>query len=438
MNDLNQELLSFLAASPSVFHTVATIRKSLDAAGFIRLKEGQRWDIQPGNAYYTVRNDSSIIAFRIPAELEDYHFQLAAAHGDSPTFKVKAEPELTGPGEYLRLNVEAYGGMLDYTWLDRPLSVAGRVLVWENGKLVSRLLHMDRDILLIPSVAIHMNRNANSGLSFNRQVDLCPLFSAGSLKKGGFDGMLADALGIPADDIIGKDLYLVNRQQGIVWGWKDEFVSAPKLDDLQAAFAALSGFLSADDSGSVSVYCCFDNEEVGSNTMQGAMSTFLPDTLRRLNRALGKSEDDYLAAVAKSFLVSFDNAHAVHPNHPEKTDAANCCYLNRGIVVKENAAQKYTTDAFSRAVFTEICRKAGVPVQLFANRSDSAGGSTLGNLSNTQVSLHAVDIGLPQLAMHAAYETAGSLDTDYAVRALRAYYETKITLDEAESAVLME
>lgn len=436
MNEYSQELLSFIAASPSVFHTVSTIRSRLDAAGFTRLKEGRQWDIRQGQGYYVIRNDSSILAFRIPVVLEDYHFQLAAAHGDSPTFKIKAEPELSGPGEYLRLNVEAYGGMLDYTWLDRPLSVAGRVLVREGNRLVSRLLSLDRDILLIPSVAIHMNRNANSGLAFNRQVDLCPLFSAGALKKGGFDHMLADALDVSADSILGKDLYLVNRQPGRVWGWKDEFVSAPKLDDLQAAYAALEGFLSAGDSGAISVYCCFDNEEVGSNTMQGAMSTFLPDTLRRLNRALGKSEDDYCAAVANSFLISFDNAHAVHPNHPEKTDAANCCYLNKGIVIKENAAQKYTTDAFSRAVFSELCRKAEVPFQLFANRSDSAGGSTLGNISNTQVSLHAVDIGLPQLAMHAAYETAGAFDTGYAVNALRFYYETNIRLDETEFAVL--
>lgn len=433
MNERNQELLSFIADSPSVFHTVASIRKRLDAAGFLRLKEGQGWQVQNGQGYYVVRNDSSVIAFRVPAEMKDYHFQLAAAHGDSPTFKIKSEPELSGPGEYLRLNVEAYGGMLDYTWLDRPLSVAGRVLLRDGDRLVSRLLYPDKDILLIPSLAIHMNRNANSGLSFNRQIDLCPLFSAGKLNKGGFDGMLAEVLDVPAENIVGKDLYLVNRQPGIVWGWQEEFISAPKLDDLQAAYAALTGFLSAGDSGAVSVYCCFDNEEVGSNTMQGAMSTFLPDTLRRLNRALGKAEDDYHAAVARSFLVSFDNAHAVHPNHPEKTDAANCCHLNKGVVIKENAAQKYTTDAFSRAVFTELCRKAGVPFQLFANRSDSAGGSTLGNISNTQVSLHAVDIGLPQLAMHSAFETAGGLDTQYAVDALLAYYGTLLRLDEAEA-----
>ena len=433
MNELNRGLLSFIAASPSVFHTVASIRERLDSAGFTRLKEGQSWALQSGQGYYTVRNDSSIIAFRIPAELRDYHFQLAAVHGDSPTFKLKAVPELAGPGEYLRLNVEAYGGMLDYSWLDRPLSVAGRVFVRDGGKLLSHLLYLDKDILLIPSVAIHMNRNANSGIAFNRQVDLCPLFSAGGLEKGGFDRMLAEALDVEPDSIVGKDLYLVNRQAGCVWGCQDEFVSSPKLDDLQAAYAALTGFLSAADSGAVSVYCCFDNEEVGSNTMQGAMSTFLPDTLRRLNRALGRSEDDYHAAVAKSFLVSFDNAHAVHPNHPEKTDSANCCWLNQGIVIKENAAQKYTTDAFSRAVFTELCRKSEVPVQLFANRSDSAGGSTLGNISNVQVSLHALDIGLPQLAMHSAYETAGSRDTQYAVTALQAYYGTLLRIDESDA-----
>ena len=436
MTDCNQALLAFLAESPSVFHACKAMRRRLDEAGFTYLREGQRWSLRPGMNCYTVRSDSSLIAFRVPDEMRDYHFQLSAAHGDSPVYKVKAEPELSGAGGYVKLNVEAYGGMLDYTWLDKPLTVAGRVLVRTENGVVSRLVYPDRDLLLIPSVAIHMNREANNGLRLNRQVDLCPLFSAGKLKPGDFDKLIAAELGVEPADILGKDLFLVNRQPGRVWGAENEFLSAPKLDDLQAAFAALTGFLEAEGSGAVSVFCCFDNEEVGSNTKQGAMSTFLSDTLRRLNGALGFDTEDLHAALAKSFLVSFDNAHAVHPNHPELTDAANFCLLNKGIVIKENAAQKYTTDAFSRAVFREICQKADVPVQLFANRSDSAGGSTLGNLSNTQVSLHALDIGLPQLAMHSAYETAGSADTQYAVEALRCFYSTLLLLDEAAGFTL--
>ena len=245
--------------------------------------------------------------------------------------------------------------------------------------------------------------------------------------------MIASELGVAKEDILGKDLFLVNRQPGTIWGYGDEFISSPKLDDLQCAFVSLEAFLQAENEKTVNVYCCFDNEEVGSNTKQGAMSTFLQDVLHRIHAGLGKSLEDYYRAVAASFLVSCDNAHAVHPNHPEKTDAVNCAWMNKGIVIKESANQKYTTDAFSRAVFTALCQQADVPVQNFANRSDSAGGSTLGNLSNTQVSVHAVDIGLPQLAMHSCYETAGVKDIDYAIRGLKKFYETNIQIEEAEA-----
>ena len=428
----SNELLAFIERCPSAFHTVHEIAGRLEQAGFTYLPEAAHWELCAGSSYYTTRNGSSIIAFRVGAELSDYHFQLCASHSDSPSYKIKNEAELDGAGEYLRLNVEAYGGMIDSTWFDRPLGVAGRVLVRENGAVVSRLFDADRDLLLIPNVAIHFNREINNGYKYNRQVDLCPLFSAGELKKGAFDAFVAGQLGVGVDDILGKDLFLVNRQKGAVWGACGEFVSSPKLDDLQCAYASLQAFLQAENEQAVNVYCCFDNEEVGSNTKQGAMSTFLADVLERINAALGKTREEYLQAQARSFLVSCDNAHAVHPNHPQKTDAENCVWMNRGIVVKESANQKYTTDAFSRAVFTELCARAQVPVQSFANRSDSAGGSTLGNLSNTQVSMHAVDIGLAQLAMHSSYETAGARDTEYAVRALRMFYRTNVRIEEAE------
>lgn len=468
---ISEELLEFAGKSPSAFHAVANIAGYLEARGFRYLPETEKWDIAEGCGYYTTRNGSSIIAFRIGQNArsawsawsagsawsgsEGGGFRICASHSDSPTYKIKNVPELEGPGEYLRLNVEAYGGMIDSTWLDRPLSVAGRVLVREKsgsavkdggggqcgcgsvaGSVIrSRLLDIDRDILLIPNVAIHMNREINSGYKFNRQVDLCPLFSAGALKKGAFDRMIADELGVEPEDILGKDLFLVNRQKPVLWGVENEFISAPGLDDLQCAFASLKAFAGSSCDGAVNVYCCFDNEEVGSNTKQGAMSTFLHDTLQRINSGLGGSEGDYRMAVARSFMVSCDNAHAVHPNHPEKTDAENRVFLNKGVVIKESANQKYTTDAFSRAVFSEICREAGVPVQHFANRSDSAGGSTLGNLSNIQVSMHAVDIGLPQLAMHSSYETAGSMDTKYAVDALMRFYSTDIEITDGGAVI---
>lgn len=430
--EVSKELISFISNSPSMFHSISTIETYLTEAGFTYLPEGQAWQIEKGHTYYTTRNHSSIIAFHVGEQLDDYHFQMTASHSDSPTYKVKTVPELNGPHEYLRLDVEGYGGMIDSTWFDRPLSVAGRVLVKTVQGIENRLLYIDKDILMIPNLAIHMNRSVNDGYKYNRQVDLCPLFSCGALKNGAFDQMVADELGVQVEDILGKDLFLVNRQAATIWGWKDEFVSSPKLDDLQCAFVSLKAFLASSNPHAINVYTCFDNEEVGSNTKQGAMSTFLQDVLKRINYSLHMSEDAYYQAIARSFLVSCDNAHALHPNHSEKSDVVNCTFMNKGIVIKESANQKYTTDAFSRAVFTSICQKANVPVQFFANRSDMVGGSTLGNLSNTQVSVNAVDIGLAQLAMHSSFETGGILDTAYAIEALTTYYGTNIKITESQ------
>ena len=434
--EVTAELVEFIRQSPSMFHAVATARCMLDGAGFSYLPEGEPWRMGLGGAYYTVRNGSSLVAWRVGRRLDDYHFQIAAAHTDSPTFKVKAVPELAGPREYLRLDVEGYGGMIDSTWFDRPLGVAGRAIVRDGDRLESRLVNIQKDVMLFPNVAIHFNRRVNEGYAYNKQVDLCPLFSAGALHAGAFDAMVAEAAGVEPSQLVARDMYLANHQPASIWGWRDEFVSAPKLDDLQCAFAALKALVASGCEGHVSVCALFDNEEVGSGSMQGAKSTFLRDVLERISSALGKTADEYRRAVARSFLVSCDNAHAVHPNHPEKTDEVNAPQLNRGVVVKEAANQKYTTDAFSRAVFCELCRRAGVPVQAFANRSDSAGGSTLGNLSAAQVSLHAVDVGLPQLAMHSAYETAGTRDTAWGIRALSAFFETDVRLGDGESVAL--
>lgn len=431
-----RDMVEFVNECPSMFHTVAAVRRRLDAAEFTYLPEGKPWRVERGGAYYTVRNNSSIIAFKVGDELDDYHFQVTAAHSDSPTYKVKAVPELTGPGEYIRLNVEAYGGVMDHTWFDKPLSVAGRVLVRSGQRVESRLFAPDADLLLIPRVPIHLDHQANSGFAPNRAVDLCPLFSAGKLERGAFDAMVAQELGVAPDAVLARDLFLVNRQQARVWGWANEFVSAPRLDDLGCAYISLRAFLASGNKHDVSVFCCFDNEEVGSNTKQGAMSTFLRDALARLNGALGFTLEDLQCAVAKSMLVSCDNAHAVHPNHPERYDEGNRVWLNRGLVVKEAANQKYCTDAFSAAVFSAVCEDAGVPLQRFANRSDMPGGSTLGNLSNMQVSMHGVDVGLPQLAMHSSYETAGVADVRLGTRALQAFFDANVRIDGADAATL--
>lgn len=435
-----QELVDFIAECPSMFHTAHAACARLDAAGFTYLPESHVWDVVPGGRYYTTRNGSSVIAFAVGEyALEDrdaFHFQLTAAHADSPTFKVKSAPELEGPESYLRLNVEAYGGMIDYTWFDRPLSLAGRVLVRNGSAIESRLVALDEDVALIPSLAVHLDRAVNDGFAPNRAIDLCPLFSAGELGAGAFDAMLAQSLGVEPQQILARDLFLYSRQKGCIWGAAGEFVSSPKLDDLMCAFASLKAFLASENDMCVKVWCCFDNEEVGSNTKQGAMSTILRDTLERMCGCLGLSREDYHRAVAQSMLVSCDNAHAIHPNRTEKYDAGNRCYLNGGIVIKEAANQHYCTDAFSRAAFAAVCDDAGVPYQTFANKSDQAGGSTLGNLSNTQVSMHAVDVGCPQLAMHSSYETSGVRDASLAIAALTAFYEADIRIDGAQGATL--
>ncbi len=426
-------LCNFLRQCPSAYHTVQVLVTRLEAAGFVRLAEGEPWRIKQGGRYYVTRNGSSIIAFVVGNEIETPYFSIAASHSDSPTFKVKAVPEIAGPGDYVRLNVEGYGGIIERSWLDRPLSLAGRVMVEEDGNARCMLFAPDEDLLLIPSVAIHQDRNVNNEGALNRQVDLCPLFLASGTSESSFVSMLAKRLGVLDAQVISHDLVLVNRQRPAVWGSAEEFVSGPRLDDLQCAYASFEAFLEASESQSTKVFACFDNEEVGSGSMQGALSTFLPTTLERLCDSMGLGRSEYLRAISNSFLVSCDNAHAVHPNHPELYDECNRAWLNGGVVIKESASQRYTTNAVTRAFFRMLCHRAGVPTQTFANRSDSPGGSTLGNLLMRQLSMRAVDVGLPQLAMHSSYETAGVHDTAHLVRALREIYSLEYSFDVDES-----
>lgn len=433
---LADRLCGFLSQSPSSFHAIEAIRARLDAHDFACLDEGEIWDVKPGKRYYTTRGGSSILAFKVGERLEHPRFSVCVSHSDSPTYKIKAVPELAGPSSYVRLNVEGYGGAIDRTWLDRPLSVAGRVMVEEFGNVSSRLFAPDEDLLVVPSVAIHQNREVNKGGSINRQVDMCPLYSAAGGEADGFVQMIADRFGVLPAQVLAYDLVLANRQKPTVWGVAHEFVSAGRLDDLQCAFASLEAFVESSNTSRISVYGCFDNEEIGSGTRQGALSTFLADVLERICECLGMTRSDYLRGVQNSFVVSCDNAHAVHPNHSELYDETNRAWLNQGVVIKESAPMRYTTDAQSRALFELVCRRAGVPVQPFANRSDSAGGSTLGNLLVRNVSMRSVDIGLPQLAMHSSYETAGVRDTAFLVRALSEFYEADYAFCEDGSIVL--
>lgn len=419
----NRELFDFIEASPTAFHAVAAMRERLDQAGYEALREGEVWHLRPAGRYYVIRNGSALIAFRIPGGT--WHgFQIMASHSDSPAFKLKENPQLS-EGPYEKLNVEKYGGMLCASWLDRPLSVAGRLLYREGGRIRTRLVNLDRDLVLIPSLAVHINKEANHDFSYRVQKDLLPLYSEGQ-GKGGLLSQAAEAAGLSVREILGSDLYLYNRQKGSVWGAAEEFLSIGRLDDLQCVFASLTGFLMAGEGESLPVHCVFDNEEVGSSTKQGAGSAFLRDTLLRICEGLSETEGGYRRRLAASFMLSADNAHGLHPNYPEKSCPTNRPLLNGGIVLKHSGSQRYTTDAMSAAVVREICKRAGVPVQNFVNHADLPGGSTLGHISSGQVACNCADIGLAQLAMHSAYETAGARDTAYLIRAARVFYESAV------------
>ena len=416
-----ETLFEFISASPSAYQAAAHASALLADAGYTRLSESDCWDLTPGKGYFVTRNGSSIIAFRLPVS-PDTGFMIAAAHLDSPSFKIKENAMLEG-GEYVRLSTEKYGGMLCASWMDRPLSVAGRLLLRTPTGVETRLVDFQKPIALIPNVAIHMNRQANDGFAYNPAVDMLPLYAAKN-KAGAFFDALAALAGCRREDILSHDLFLYNPQPGCEWG---DFISAPRLDDLQCAYAALHALLDIEPAASVPVCALFDNEEVGSQTKQGAASTFLSDVLGRIASSLGLTDEAGKRMIASSLMVSCDNAHAIHPNHPEYADKNHTVTLNGGVVIKYNANQRYTSDAVSAALFRLLCEKAGVPVQLYANRADMPGGSTLGNIANTQVSLNTVDIGIAQLAMHSSYETAGKADTAHMTTALRALFSSSVT-----------
>ena len=426
--DVTDKMLQFIDASPTCFHVVDNLKEQLLKAGYQELKESEEWKLSPsdgkkGNGkYFVTRNDSSIISFRIPKK--DFKgFYMMASHSDSPSFKIKENPEMEAGGAYIKLNVEKYGGMLCAEWFDRPLSVAGRLIVKDKKtKIASRLVNVDRDLLMLPALAIHMNREANDGYKYNAQSDMLPIFGDADAKDKFFD-IVAEAAGVKREDILGHDLFLYNRVKPTVWGADSEFIASSRLDDQECVYTTFEGFMNSEDSDNVAVHCVFDNEEVGSGTKQGAASTFLKDTLTRINFSLGRTSEQYFTAVANSFMVSADNAHAIHPNHLDKADPVNRPVMNKGIVIKYNANQKYTTDAVSAATFKLICDKAEVPYQSFTNRSDMPGGSTLGNISTSQVAVNTVDIGLAQLAMHSPYESAGAKDPEYMARAAKCFYE---------------
>ncbi len=405
-----EKFFEFIDNSKSVYHTVAEVARVLEANGYEKLSESDTWSLRAGGKYYVVRDGSSVIAFRNNGG----KFVIAASHSDSPAFLVKCD---SAGGAYVKLDTEKYGGLIHYTWMDKPLTVAGRAVVSVGGRLETRAVDIGERRVVIPSLAIHLNRTVNDGCKLSPASDLIPLASLSSSGTRLSD-IIAESAGVEKGDVVSHQLYLVNAAPAISVGYDNELVLAPRLDDLACVYASLQAFISGTSEENTPVLAIFDNEEVGSETKQGAASTFLYDTLSRI------AKDDYRERIAGSFMVSADNAHAIHPNHPELADKNNAPTLGGGIVIKHNANQRYTTEAVSEAIFKTACNAANVKTQSYFNRPDQPGGSTLGSISDTKVSLHTVDIGIPQLAMHSATEccaVSDILDMEKALAALFAH-----------------
>lgn len=426
-----QNLINFLNASPVNFLAVKTIKEALHEAGFRGIRATDSLgDIKAGDQLFFTKNDSSIYAMRIGKKnLADNGFHLICAHCDSPTFRIKPNAEITCEGGITKLNTEVYGGPIMSTWFDRPLSLAGRVIV-RTGDVMNpetKLLHVKRPLLQISNLAIHFNRQVNDGVRLSKQKDMLPILGIveNELERGNMlTNVITKELGLKASDILDFDLYLYDATPACTFGMHDEFISSGRLDDLSMVHAGMTALLNCGDEipETTQVLAVFDNEETGSQTKQGAGSPFLGSLLQRIVLAEGGNADDYYRSVEKAFMISADNAHAWHPNYPEKYDPTNHPVLGGGPVIKFNAAQKYASDAVSAAVFAGICEKVGVPCQRFVNHSDVAGGSTLGNILASSLPLRGVDMGNPILAMHSARETASTADHIYCIKAFTEFY----------------
>lgn len=426
--ELAENLIDFIYESPSAFHAVKSIKEVLAKKEFIELNEGERWELEKGGKYYVVRNDSAIISFIVGnGIIAKKGFKIIGAHTDSPSFRIKPSPEITAERNYVKLNTEVYGGPILNTWLDRPLSLAGRVAVKGKNLLYpeSALVNIKRPIMIIPNLAIHMNRAINKGVELNKQTDVLPLLGIinDTLEK---DNLLvktiAKEFNIKPEEILDFDLFLYEYDRGNIMGLNNEFVSSSRLDDLEMVHAGVIALSNSDATEATSILACFDNEEVGSSTKQGADSELLASTLERIVISFGGDREDYFRALYKSFMISADAAHAVHPNRGDKSDPTNRPIINKGPVIKISSNQKYTSDSNSIAVYEAICEKAKVPVQKFVNRSDEPGGSTIGPISSTHVGIRSVDIGTPLLAMHSVRELCGVDDHFYVKKSFEEFY----------------
>ena len=418
------DLMAFLDASVVNFLAADEICRRLEAASFRRLDAADSWDLQPGGKYFTVKNNSAVMAWRMPSTSNQGGIpacHIISAHSDSPGFRIKPKAAIRTEGGVVKLNTEVYGGPILYTWFDRPLSIAGRVIL-DSGNVLEpeiRTVCIRRPLLTIPHLAIHFNRQVNEGNPLAKQKDMLPVIGVvnDALEADNLlINLVAGELGVPAEKILDFDLSLFDTTPACTLGLHNEYITSGRIDDLSMAHAAISALIDApEESADIRVAAIFDNEETGSGTKQGAASPLLMDTLRRIFSIQGHSEEDYLRSVARSFMISADNAHGLHPNYPEKQDPTSHPLLGHGPVIKINANCKYMTDAESAAIYAGICKKAGVPVQYFVNHSDVAGGSTLGNILTSQINLRGVDMGAALWAMHSVRETASTADVDYII-----------------------
>jgi len=426
---LAQNLIDFIYDSPTSYHVVAKVKEDLLKKDFVEIKEEEKWNLKKGGKYFVTKNDSALTAFVVGmGKIEENGFKIIGAHTDSPSFRIKPKPEMIVDNIYVKLNTEVYGGPILNTWMDRPLAIAGRVTLRSENILYpeTKLVNIKRPIMIIPNLAIHMNRNVNTGIELNKQKDTLPLLSmvSGELEKNNYlMSAIAKEVSVDIKQIIDFDLYLYEYEKGSIIGLNNEFISSSRLDDLAMVHAGTRALSKINAVQATNVMVCFDNEEVGSSTKQGADSNMLVDILERITISLDGNREDFLRAISKSFIISADNAHALHPNSPEKNDPTNKSYMNKGPVIKISANQSYTTDSNSDSVYELICAKAGVPVQKFVNRSDARGGSTIGPISSTHLNIRSVDVGSPTLAMHSIRELGGVIDHFYVAKSFEEYYK---------------
>ena len=423
-----KKLMDFIDASHSQFHATKKVEEILIKEGFEKVDFQDKWELKKEGKYYVTKNSSAIIAFIIgKGEIEEDGFKLVGAHTDSPTFRIKPDPEMTVEGKYLKLNTEVYGGPILNTWFDRPLSMAGRVSIKTENPLKPKelLVDIEKPIMIIPNLSIHMHKGVNDGLKINPQTETLPLLATinDKFEKDNFLlGLIAENLDVKVEDVLDFELFLYDVEKGSLVGLNEEFISIGRLDDLAMVHAGLYGIIDSKVNNATNVLVCFDNEEVGSSTKQGAASPMLRTVLERIAIAMGKDREDYYRALSNSFLISADQAHALHPNYTEKQDPTSRPVVNGGPAIKIAANQSYTTDSSSSAVYEGICKSANVPVQKFVNRSDSRGGSTIGPISSTQLDIKSVDIGNPILSMHSVKELGGVFDHYYTYESFKEFY----------------